>query len=144
LALLCTLYGKWRVVNDEAAMQVAEGAGGALFAGRVLPTLDAWLDPQCTWRPALSVLINQFIIRQHDRIWLEKGNIESRWLDWNEERIRKEQDYTPGWRSSRHASAVSVMADLDLMKIDEDRKLSVRPQGRRILEEALKLNYGAC
>jgi hypothetical protein len=143
LALLCTLYGKWRGINDEAARQVAEGAGGALFAGRILPTLDAWLDPQCTWNSVLSGLINQFIIRQHDRVWLEKGNIESRWLDWNEGHIRKEQDYTPGWRSSRHASAVSVMADLDLMKIDEDRKLSVTSRGRRILEEALKLNHGA-
>jgi hypothetical protein len=142
LALLCTLYGKWRGVNDEATTEVIEAAGGALFAGRVLVTLDRWLNPLCTWEVALSELVNQVVIRQHDQVWLEKRKIESRWLDCNEGRIRKEQDYAPGWRSSRHASAVSVMTDLDLIKIGQGRELSVTPRGRRLLKEALKLDYG--
>jgi len=143
LALLCTLYGKWRGINDEVTVIVTEVAGGALFAGRVLTSLGGWLNPLCTWEAALSELVDQFVIRQHDRVWLEKGKIESRWLDYSEGRVRKVQDYVPGWRSSRHASAVSVMADLGLIKIGQDRDLSVTPRGRQILEEALKLNHGA-
>jgi hypothetical protein len=143
LALLCTLYGKWRGINDEVTAVVNEVAGGALFAGRILPTLDGWSNPLRTWESALSELVDQFVIRLHDRVWLEKGKIESRWLDCSDGHIRKVQDYMPGWRSSRHFSAVRVMADLGLIKIGQDRDLSVTLRGRRVLEEALKLDHGA-
>lgn len=143
LALLGIMYGKWRGISDEVTAAVTQAAGGALYVGRVLATLDGWLEPSCHWKSALSELVEQFVVRQHDRVWLEKGKIESRWLDCSDGRIRKEQDYEPGWRSSRHTSAVSVMADLGLIKIGQGRELSVTPRGIRVLEEALKLDHGA-
>lgn len=140
LALLSTLYGKWRGIED--ATVDTRVYGGALCAGPVLISLDRWLDPALSWEIALSELVERFIIRQHERVWLEKHNIESRWLDWSDGRIRKEQDYTPLWRSSRHASAVNVMADLGLIKISQGRELSVTPLGQQILKKALTLDHG--
>lgn len=140
LTLLSTLYGKWRGVEEAVDARVS---GGALCASPVLTFLDRWLDPAVSWEVALSEFVERFIIRQHERIWLEKHNIESRWLDWSDGRIRKEQDYTPLWRSSRHASAVSVMADLGLVEISQERELSITPLGQQILKKTLKLHHGA-
>jgi hypothetical protein len=141
--LLVTLYVKWRGAGRGLAFNyVAERAGQDLWAGSLLPALDRWLDAQLTWEEALREVVDIFVLNQHDRVMYEKGKLDSCWLQRAGGRIVKEQDYVPAWRSSRHLNAVLIMNDLGLVRLSDEREVSVTPAGRKALERALRSSGG--
>jgi hypothetical protein len=131
---LATLYSKWRAADNEAFAFVTANAGNELSAGRVLPYLDEWLLPSCSWQIALERLIADCVIDQHDRVMYEKSNLESRWLDRQERRIIKEQDYDPPSRSSRQGNAIRILSDIGLLhSSSNDYRLTA--DGRKLLNK---------
>lgn len=139
VTLLSVLYAKWRkMMNGPAASYVANNAGNNLWAGVVLPYLDSWLDPSVGWSEALETLIEDLILNQHDRVMYEKRRLDSSWLQRSDGLIKKDQDYGPGWRSSRFINAVRIMADLNLLQIGEDNEVKITPAGRMLLKESVK------
>ena len=65
--LLAVIYGKWRGISCDSALKyIIESAGNELWAGRVLPYLDNWLNPETTWTEALYELLEPFVLDQHD------------------------------------------------------------------------------
>lgn len=144
ILLLATLYGKWRGISQGYAINyVAARARQDLWIGSILLDLDRWLNPQVSWSETLQELIEKFILNQHDQVMYEKGKLESCWLQRIGGRIIKEQDYDPSWRSSRHSNAVRIMGDLGLLRINDYYEVSVTPQGRKVLEKALRLSNGS-
>lgn len=143
VTLLATLYVKWRGAGRSLAFNyVAERAGQDLWAGSLLPSLDRWLDEGLTWEEALRELIEVFVLNQHDRVMYEKGKLDSCWLQRVGGRVVKEQDYAPAWRSSRHLNAVLIMNDLGLVRVSDEREISVTPEGRKVLKRALRSSSG--
>lgn len=137
--LLAVIYGKWRgIANDAALKYVADRAGNELWAGRLLPYLDAWLSAETTWSDTLYKLIEPFILDQHDRIMYEKRRLDSCWLRRTEGRILKDQDYAAVWRASRFYNSVKIMNDLGLVRIDAGKDLTVTPQGQKLLNNILR------
>lgn len=133
--LLGTLYGKWRgMFQDNIMRLVAQHAGSEVWAQRVLPRMDDWLNPETTWEDALSDLIEEFILNQHDRIMYEKRRLDSSWLHRAGGKIIKDQDYRPNWRASRFFNAARIMADLQLIEIDEEKKISITDEGEKLLQ----------
>ena len=136
LLLLRTLYGKWRGMYQNNVMRlVAHHAGQEVWAKSVLTCLDDWLSPNATWEECLSNLIEEFILNQHDRIMYEKRRLDSSWLHRAEGKIIKDQDYSPNWRASRFFNAVRIMADLQLVEIDEEKKVMITPEGEKLLKQ---------
>jgi hypothetical protein len=141
--LLATLYSKWRGAGQDLAFNyVSTRAGQDLWAGSLLPSLDRWLDARPTWEEALRELIEVFILNQHDRVMYEKGKLDSSWVQRAGGRVLKEQDYKRVWRSSRHLNAVLIMRDLGLVRLFEGQKTSITAQGRKVLDQALRLSHG--
>jgi hypothetical protein len=141
--LLATLYAKWRGAGQDLAFNyVSTRSGHDLWAGSLLPALDRWLDAGLTWDEALRELIEVFILNQHDRVMYEKGKLDSSWVQRSGGRIVKEQDYKRAWRSSRHVNAVMIMRDLGLVRLSGEQKVSVTPQGCKVLDQALRLSRG--
>lgn len=137
--LLSCLYGKWRgVKNDTGCTYVAQHAGHELWMGSVIPYLDTWLKKDMTWSEAMGIMIEGFVINQHDRVMYEKRRLDSCWLSRVEGKIIKEQDYSPKWRSSRHKNAVTILRDLGFLNVDEDMMISITKDGRKILQNVLK------
>ena len=133
--LLATLYGKWRGLYQSNVMRlVAHHAGPEVWAKSVLSTLDEWLKPDTTWEDALTGLIEEFILNQHDRIMYEKRRLDSSWLHRTAGKIVKDQDYRPNWRASRFFNAARIMADLRLVEIDDEKKIAVTPEGEKLLK----------
>jgi len=139
VALLVVLFAKWRSYSDKFSNYIYSNAGPNLCAAVVLNSLDDWLTPGLTWEGALLRLIERFVLQQHDRVMYEKGRLESSWFHWVDKRIVKDQDYSPGFRASRHWNCVSIMADLGLIRIDEDddRGVSLTSEGRAALSRLL-------
>jgi hypothetical protein len=136
--MLAILYGKWRgIKNDKAFAYVSQSANAELWAGRVIDTMDTWLDPSATWASVLQSLLETFVINQHDRIFYEKGNLRSSWLKRTEGRVFKEQDYEPVWRNSRMFSCVRIMADLKLLSLDDVKAVSITAAGTRLTNKLM-------
>jgi hypothetical protein len=136
--LLSVLYGKWRgMFQDPATKMVEQNAGAQLWAKPVLYRLDNWLTEDLTWSEALTGIIEEFVLNQHDRIMYEKGKIDG-WLRRLEGRIVKDQDYEPNWRASRFLNAVRILADLKLLEIDEKKELSITVDGQALLKRLIK------
>ena len=141
--LLGSLYGKWHgMFQDNIMLLVAQHAGSEVWAQSVLPTMDNWLNPETTWKDALSGLIEEFILNQHDRIMYEKRRLDSSWLHRAGGKIIKDQDYRPNWRASRFFNAARIMADLQLIEIDEEKKISVTKEGEKLLSRLVNKNNG--
>lgn len=141
--LLATLYGKWRGAGEELAFSyISTRASQDLWAGSILPSLDCWLNEELTWEEALREIIEVFILSQHDRVMYEKAKLDSCWLQRVAGRIVKEQDYEPMWRSSRHWNAIRILRDLDLVRLSDEQVVSVTTQGRKVLNQALRLSHG--
>ncbi|MCA1564353.1 MAG: hypothetical protein LC803_01590 [Acidobacteria bacterium] len=135
ILLLGVIYGKWRgVAYDQALHHVKSKAGDELWAGKVLPELDIWLDTETTWADSLEFLIELFVLEQHDRIMYEKRRLDSCWLHRAEGKIFKDQDYHPVWRASRFLNSIKIMADLGLINISKEKNLSLTKQGQALIE----------
>jgi hypothetical protein len=139
VALLVVLFAKWRNYSDKFSDYIYSNAGPNLFAAPVLNSMDEWLTPGLTWEIALLHLIERFVLQQHDRVMYEKGRLESSWFHWVDNKIVKDQDYSPGFRASRHWNCVLIMADLGLIRINEgdDRGVSLTSEGRAALSRLL-------
>ena len=142
VALLAVLFAKWRNCSDRFGQYIYNNAGPNLCAPAVLTAMDEWLKPQITWQVALVRLIEPFILQQHDRVMYEKGKLESCWFHWADRKIVKDQDYSPGFRASRHWNCVMIMTDLGLLRVDDDGGISVTSEGRGALSRLLK-DHGA-
>jgi hypothetical protein len=143
ILLLGTLYGKWRGMFQSNIMRlVAQHAGQEVWAMSVLPALDNWLKPETTWENALSGLIEEFVLNQHDRIMYEKRRLDSSWLHRAGGKIIKDQDYRPNWRASRFFNTARIMADLQLINIDDEKKISVTQEGKKLLKRLVTQNDG--
>lgn len=137
--MLGVLYGKWRgITKDVAFRYVAHKANTELWLGQVLPLMDGWLKPNVTWNIALEPLLEQFVVNQHDRVFYEKGNLRSVWLKRSGGRIFKEQDYEPVWRNSRIFNCVSIMTDLKLLRVDDQKAVSITAAGTRLMNKLLR------
>jgi hypothetical protein len=132
--LLAVLYGKWRGIREDQGYQYVAGhAGNELWAGSVLRALDNWVSGELRWEDALSTMIKVYVIDQHDCIMYQKRRLDSCWIHHIEGRIFKDQDYAPGWRSSRHTNCVRILHDLGYLEIDSSGSISVSPDGRKLL-----------
>ena len=139
MLILFVTYGKWRGLKHDVGFNyVAAHANNELWAGTLLQVLDKCLDSKISWDIVLHILIEHFIVNQHDRIMYEKRRLDSCWIHKIEERIIKEQDYAPRWRSSRHYNAVSIMSDLGLIDIDHKNNISVSNEGQQLLKRIMR------
>jgi hypothetical protein len=141
--LLAILYGKWRgVTKDVTYATVMELASSELAVPTFIPFIDSWFETDCSWNKALESLVT-VIVRQHDTVMYGKGRLESCWLYIEEDRLVRDQDYQPYFRSSRHEQAVQIMVDLALLKwtgASNTERLTITAQGRRVLERVVSLN----
>lgn len=136
--LLAALYGKWRGMYQDGTMKsVEQTAGQEIWAKRVLSELDSWLGEDLSWTEALSNLIEEFALNQHDRIMYEKRKIDG-WLHRTGGKIIKDQDFRPTWRASRFLNAVKIMADLKLVDINDEKELMITSEGKDLLEKLSK------
>jgi hypothetical protein len=117
---------------------VAVNAPHELWLGTVLPLVESWSDTEIGWHRALEELISACILDQHDRIMYQKGRLDSSWLHRSDGRVFKDQDYEPSERTSRHGSAVSILADLGLVQISGKKCRGLTSAGRRLLQRLLK------
>jgi hypothetical protein len=138
VAILAVLFAKWRNYSDRFSQYIFNNAGQNLCAPPVLNSIDEWLEPSLSWQVALMHLIEPFILQQHDRVMYEKGKLESCWFHWVDGKIVKDQDYSPGFRASRHWNCVMIMTDLGLLNIDDKGGISVTAEGRGVLSRLLK------
>lgn len=138
VGLLVTLYSKWRSANNEFAQHVGARAGSNLWTGIVLPSLDQWVRPDLSWKPALASLLERFVLDQHDRVMYEKSRLQSRWLHRQDGRIYRDQYYKPAFRSSRHWNCTRILRDVGLLEFGADNGVSITPDGRRQLTRILK------
>lgn len=137
--LLAVLYAKWGSLSQDKAMAyVADKAGQQVWAAPVLRYVDKWIDPATTWPDALTELIENLILNQHDRIMYEKRRLDSSWLHRAGGKIIKDQDFGPTWRNSRFLNAVRIMADLNLVIINEAKEAAITEDGRRLVAELSK------
>jgi hypothetical protein len=67
----------------------------------------------------------------------ERRKPDSLWINLDEGRITKEQDFQATLRTSRHVNAVNIMIDLLLLKTDSEGGLSVTPRGKQIIKKVL-------
>ncbi len=132
------LYAKWRGARDLAVTYVSQHVQEQLWFGNFMSSLDGWLEPSLSWAEALKMIIQTFIINQHDRVMYEKGRLESCWVSTTEGRLSKEQDYSPRWRANRHLRVITILQDLNLIDIDEDGCMSITTEGEKVLERVLK------
>ena len=140
VGLLAVLYAKWRGAGSEFTRYIGLHASGELWTGAVLPAMDEWLRPDLDWNTALNSFLEPFLLEQHDRIMYEKGRLESCWLSRLDGKIRKDQDYHPVFRSSRHWNCVQILTDVGLLEISPDDELSITAEGRRQLNRVLHFN----
>jgi hypothetical protein len=140
MLLLAMLYGKWRGRNDEdALLRVADEAKGELWLGTIFPWLDSWQAEQLNWRQAVKRLLEWTAMR-HDQVKFQKRKLDASWFELANGRFVKQQDIVPGFRSSRHGNATTVLQDLGLIKhsgLDEPLLLTVR--GKQVLDEVIRL-----
>ncbi|MDP3719490.1 MAG: hypothetical protein Q8T13_17145 [Acidobacteriota bacterium] len=138
--VLAILYGKWRgIQTDVSYLAVAQESGNELSSPNVLPLLDSWFDGAMDWRTALRIAC-VLVIKQHDQVMYGKGRLESCWLRHEEGRYYREQDCTPYFRESRHKQAVSILADLGLLRWVGTKgkpSLVVSAEGRDVLRRSL-------
>lgn len=133
--LLVALYGKWRGMYQDGTMKsVEQTAGQEIWAKRALSKLDSWLQEDLDWTDALTNLIEEFVLNQHDRIMYEKRKIDG-WLHRTGGKIIKDQDFKPTWRASRFLNAVKIMADLKLVDIDDKKELTITAKGQDLLRK---------
>jgi len=142
VAIVAVLFAKWRTGSDRFSQYIYDNAGPNLCAPLVLSSMDEWLKPQLTWQVALAHLIERFVLQQHDRVMYEKGKLESCWFHWVDGKIVKDQDYSPGFRASRHWNCVMIMTDLGLLRVDNNGGISITSEGRGALSRLLK-DHGA-
>lgn len=138
ILLLAVLYGKWRgMFQNVHVKSVAQTVGQELWAKPVLSKLDSWLDQNLSWEEALTNLIEDFILNQHDRIMYEKRKFEG-WLHRIDGKIVKDQDFLPSWRASRFFNSTRIMADLRLVNIDEERQITITSEGENLIKNLLE------
>jgi len=137
LVMLAVLWARWRK-GDDAMRTVAVNAPHELWLGTILPLVESWSDAEIGWHRALEELISACILDQHDRIMYQKGRLDSSWLHRSDGRVFKDQDYEPSERTSRHGSAVSILADLGLVQISGRKCRGLTSAGRRLLQRLLK------
>jgi hypothetical protein len=136
VAMLAILFAKWRGgFGDRTMSYVSQKAGQQLWAQRVLPYLDEWLDPRKAWNDVLSKLVEDSVLNQHDRIMYEKRRLDSSWLHRADGKIVKAQDYRPNWRASRFLNAVRIMSDLNLLEVNESKHVMITEAGRKLVEQ---------
>jgi hypothetical protein len=137
---LAVLFVKWRsLLGGERFLGLTERAGNELWAGNVLTFLDLWSSSKLRWPEAIEVLVDRLIVQQHDRVMYEKHRLDTCWLSWVEDRLCKEQDYEPNWRSSRREQATRIMIDLGLLAIDKAGVITITEEGLAILNRVLEL-----
>ena len=139
LSLLAVLYMKWRgCPNDTGFMYLKSHAGRELWVDFAFHEIDKWFENQDTWEKVLSRIVLTFILDQHDRVMYEKRRLDSCWLHRAENRVLKDQDYGPRWRSSRHRNVISILNDLKLLNINKDKSISLSQEGKNLLKFFLK------
>jgi hypothetical protein len=136
-ALLAVLYGRWRASDNIGWHFVGRHAGNELWAGNVLTALDGWLARGLTWEAGLRDFIRRFVFEQHQLVLFQKGRLDAAWLHLSDGRYFKDQDYEPDFRTSRHRSAVGILIDLRLVRVDSTERLYVTAEGRTILREGV-------
>lgn len=135
--LLVALYGKWRgMFQDNTMRAVDQTAGQEIWAKPLLGKLDTWLNKDLSWSDALTYLIEEFVLNQHNRIMYEKRKIDG-WIRRTNGMITKDQDYKPKWRASRFLNAAKIMADLNLVDINENKEMEIIPDGQKLLKHLL-------
>jgi hypothetical protein len=138
ILLLGALYGKWRGMYQDGTMKsVEQTAGHEIWAKRVLSKLDVWLREDLNWTEALTNLIEEFVLNQHDRIMYEKRKIDG-WLHRTDGKIIKDQDYKPNWRASRFLNAAKIMADLKIVDITDKKELTITSEGKNLLKQLVR------
>lgn len=134
--LLAMLYGKWRGMTDDPAFSMTvHHAGNELWFGKIMSDLDSWLERGQTWPGVLREFINTFVLDQHDKIMFEKRRLDSCWLERNESKFIKIQDYEAEWRASRHRNVVSILRDLNLLAENKAGRLVLTSGGKKLLNK---------
>ncbi len=137
VGLLAVLYAKWRDTRSEFSRYIGMHANSNLWIGGVLPALEEWFRPDLDWKSALISFLEPFILDQHDRIMYDKGRLESCWLHRLDGKVYKDQDYQPGFRSSRHWNCVRILRDVGLLDFTSNNELSITSDGKRQLRRIL-------
>lgn len=137
--ILSILYLKWRGIRNDIGFDYVDShAAAELWTKPILFWLDCWLEEKASWSDILRIMIENYVLNQHDRIMYEKGRLNSCWLHRVESRILKDQDYSPRWRSSRHTNAVRILCDLGLLKTDEAGDIWITDEGKVVLKSSLE------
>ncbi len=136
LSVLAMLYAKWAAMNSGVPAIIREKAGGELTMRSVFPFVGDWFSDQATWAGILQPIIDEFVLNQHDRVMYGKGKLESSWLRLVNGRVIKDQDYSPGYRSSRSENSLSILNDLGVIE-RKAGKLSLTKRGVTVLGKVL-------
>jgi hypothetical protein len=138
LAMLAVLRARWRVA-DDAMRFVAMSAPHELWLGTVLPLLERWMKPEGDWPKCAEELVATCILAQHDSVMYDKRSLNRSWLNRGPDgRVFKEQDYEPTVRTSRHSSALGILADLGLLQTSRNRCTGLTRDGTRLLDRFLR------
>ena len=99
--------------------------------------VDGWFDSLTKWKDTLSRIINIFILDQHDKVMYGKRRLDSCWLHRYENRVFKDQDYGPRYRSSRHRNVISILSDLNLLSVNKEKEVLMTTEGQLLLKKLL-------
>jgi hypothetical protein len=138
ISLIAVLYLKWRGnTNDPGLVYLSNHVGHEVWIGSVFSEVDKWFDSSTKWTDTLSRIINLYILDQHDRVMYKKRRLDSCWLHRYENRVFKDQDYGPRYRSSRHRNVISILSDLNLLSVNKDNEVLMRTEGQLLLKKLL-------
>jgi hypothetical protein len=136
LSVLAMLYAKWAAMNAGVPAIIREKAGGELTMWSIFPFVGDWFSNQATWTAVLQPIIEEFVLKQHERVMYGKGKLESCWLQTVNGRVIKDQDYSPVYRSSRCENSMSILKDLGLIE-RKVGKLFLTKRGVTVLGKVL-------
>jgi|APLak6261679142_1056127.scaffolds.fasta_scaffold00003_150 hypothetical protein len=141
LPTLALLFAKWRDGSDDSAWKsVRPMVGAELAPMSLLPRVDAWLKPTRTWSEVVRSLLD-LVVANHDRIMYEKGRLEACWVHREGERLVHDQDYGVAYpaHASRHRSALGILVDLGLARVDDDGTFGTTAEGEAVRQRAQEI-----
>jgi len=135
LRLLFTLYCRFyhyyaarvKIWNDVAAW-----ADNNLWFQTTIQLLDKHLKRDATIAELLHELLDQQVVKQYDTVMDQKGKLESPWFQHNGDKLVWQCDYSPIWRGSKMDNCLSILTDLNLVKVNREDSIMLTASGKAL------------
>lgn len=116
--------------------EIAQLAGDDLWFENVAQRIEETIEEHNTMEEFLSALLQNEVIRQHDKTLYQRNNVDAPWFQPNGEKLVWQRDHQPNWGGSKMNNCLSILADLNLLVLD-DEQIRLTTDGRALHAELL-------